>query len=78
MHVLEAALISNALNSKKAKRIESDEPQPTAASRPFYKRLSIQAVSAVVALVAVVTFLEIASADAPAQAEFTLIASHAG
>lgn len=78
MHVLEAALISNALNSKKAKRVESDEQQPIAASRPLYKRLSIQAASGLVALVAVVTLLEIASAAARAEAGVTLIASLGG
>jgi hypothetical protein len=78
MHVLEAALISNALNPNKVKRIESDEPQRIVTSRPFYKRLSARALSAAVALVAVVTLLEIASAGAPAPHEVALIASHAG
>lgn len=77
MHVLEAALIANALN-KKARGAEQGELQPGEPRRPFYRRWSVRALSVLVALAAVVTLLEIAAAGAPTQAQFTLIASHAG
>jgi hypothetical protein len=52
MHVLEAALVANAINPKRAKRIESEDPQRVERSGPFYKRLSVRALSTLVALIA--------------------------